>query len=58
MKIAYEIKHYVILTILLFVSFFIGDNYFNLSDLDRIEMFIFWLIALFISDKITHKIID
>jgi len=47
--------HYVLLVGALFVGFYIGDRYFNLSNLGFIGMFIFWYIVVSLSDQLIHS---
>ena len=47
-----DLLHYLLLTLALFIGFYIGNTYFNLQNLGGISMFIFWFVIIFISDKI------
>jgi hypothetical protein len=49
--------HYLILTALLFVGFYIGENLFEVSRFGYFRMFVFWFAVLIIADQITHKIL-
>lgn len=57
-KLLREIIHYVVLTIFLFFFYYVGDFYFNITEQNIFFMFTYWLIALFISDKIIQKILE
>lgn len=43
---------YFLLTAFLFFSFYVGDFYLELSELQPFWMFVFWLVAVFISSEI------
>lgn len=47
--------HYILLVGALFLGFYIGDRYFNLSGLSTFYMFIFWYIVVSISDQLIHS---
>lgn len=49
--------HYILLVGALFVGFYFGEAYLNLSNLSTLKMFIFWFAVLSISDQLIHKII-
>lgn len=47
--------HYVVLTLALFGCFYLGERLVNLSLLNNIQMFMFWFVALVISDSLIHN---
>lgn len=49
--------HYVLLVGALFGGFYLGQTYFNLSNLSTLKMFIYWFVILSISDQLIHRII-
>jgi len=49
--------HYVLLVGALFGGFYLGQTYFNLSNLSTMKMFIYWFVVLSISDQLIHQII-
>jgi hypothetical protein len=51
-----HLLHYVFLTIALFIGFYLGESYLNLSELNIIGMFAFWLFVLYVADQIIHKL--
>jgi hypothetical protein len=52
------ILHLILIVGFLFLGFFIGDKYFNLSKLNYFQMGVYWLIILFIGDSIAEKIFN
>jgi hypothetical protein len=46
--------HYVLLVGAMFVGFYFGEAYLNLSQLNPFQMFIFWYIIVSISDQLIH----
>jgi len=49
--------HIILIVIGLFLFFYIGESFFNLSELNIIWMFVFWFVAVYISDRLAHIII-
>lgn len=48
-------SHYVLITIILFIAFFVGDK-FGLAKWELWQMFIFWLAILIVADQIAEKL--
>jgi hypothetical protein len=57
MNLKKEILHYALLTVFLFIGFYVGEVYLNISSSKLWTMFLFWFLVLFVADKITHKIL-
>lgn len=47
--------HYLLLTGVLFLSFYLGESHLNLSSLKTWQMFIFWFAVLVIGDRAIHR---
>lgn len=47
--------HYLILVGGLFLGFYIGETFFNLSKLSYLGMFIFWFVWVSFSDQLIHS---
>jgi hypothetical protein len=52
-----QLIHYILLTGALFLGFYFGETYLNLSKLSLSGMFIFWLAVIYLSDQIIHKVL-
>lgn len=46
--------HYILLVGILFLGFYIGQAYFNLSNLSTMKMFIYWFVVISIGDQLIH----
>lgn len=46
--------HYIILVLALFAGFYIGESYFNLSNLSTTKMFIYWFVVIVLADSFIH----
>ena len=47
--------HYVLLTVGLFIGFYLGERIINLSELNFIWMFVFWLVVIYVADQLIHS---
>ena len=47
--------HYILLTGGLFISFYLGEKYLNLSNLSTVQMFIYWFLTISIIDQLIHS---